>query len=279
MKNLIETLEVPLEYTATTRRSFEGIASQILIVAFLFWALERLLSFGAPRAWIQQKFKSAGKAACRIVGMVHLIIQIPLALLILFDSTFKSDPIYATTDLSFVVTIISAGYFCYDLYICVFRWEGPAYLLHGATCSTLYSYCALSGFIHYFAALFLLWELSTPFVYIRWFLYNLNMAGSRLYVGNGLAMLLSFFWARNVMGAFMLVNFFRTTEKELQSPKSGGSVMGPPMIWTYRVACVALTCLNAMWFVKMFKGALKVFTSKAPAKETAERVERSQTGS
>lgn len=24
-----------------------------------------------------------------------------------------------------------AGYFCYDLYICLFRWEGPAYLLHG----------------------------------------------------------------------------------------------------------------------------------------------------
>lgn len=92
-------------------------------------------------------------------------------------------------------------------------------------------------------------------------------------------MVLSFFWARNVMGAFMLVNFFQTTEKELQSPKGGVNVMGPPMIWTYRVACVALTCLNAMWFYKMFKGALKVFTSGASPKETAEKVERSQTES
>ena len=50
------------------------------------------------------------------------------------------------------------------------------------------------------------------------------------------------------------------------------------MIWIYRVACVALTCLNAMWFFKMFKGALKVFTSSpSNSKETAERLERSQT--
>jgi hypothetical protein len=104
-------------------------------------------------------------------------------------------------------------------------------------------------------------------------------AGSKIYVCNGLAMVLSFFWARNVMGAFMLVNFFQTTEKELQDPKRSGNVMGPRMIWTYRVACVALTCLNAMWFYKMFKGALKVFTTSAPPKEAAERVERSQTES
>ena len=95
---------------------------------------------------------------------------------------------------------------------------------------------------------------------------------------NGLAMLLSFFWARNVMGAFMLVNFFKTTEKELQNSKGDGNAMGVSMIWIYRVACVTLTCLNAMWFIKMFKGALKVFTSSLlNSKETAERVERSQT--
>jgi len=31
MKNLINKLEVPLEYTATTGRSFEGVAGQILL--------------------------------------------------------------------------------------------------------------------------------------------------------------------------------------------------------------------------------------------------------
>jgi hypothetical protein len=36
-------------------------------------------------------------------------VQIPLALLVIFDAGIQSDPIYATTNLSFVATIISAG--------------------------------------------------------------------------------------------------------------------------------------------------------------------------
>lgn len=47
---------------------------------------------------------------------------------------------------------------------------------------------------------FLMWELSTPFVYLRWFLHNLGYAKSPLYVANGFAMLISFFLARNVFG-------------------------------------------------------------------------------
>ena len=45
-----------------------------------------------------------------------------------------------------------------------------------------------------------MWELSTPFVYLRWFLHNLGYAKSPLYAANGFAMLISFFLARNVFG-------------------------------------------------------------------------------
>ena len=45
-----------------------------------------------------------------------------------------------------------------------------------------------------------MWELSTPFVYLRWSLHNLGYAKSPLYVANGFAMLISFFLARNVFG-------------------------------------------------------------------------------
>ena len=54
--------------------------------------------------------------------------------------------------------------------------------------------CLLAG------AGFLMWELSTPFVYLRWSLHNLGYAKSPLYVANGFAMLISFFLARNVFG-------------------------------------------------------------------------------
>lgn len=45
-----------------------------------------------------------------------------------------------------------------------------------------------------------MWELSTPFVYMRWFLFTLGKSGGRAYIVNGLLMVATFFVARNVFG-------------------------------------------------------------------------------
>ena len=125
----------------------------------------------------------------------------------------------------------------------------------------LYNICNAPMCTSLAAALFLMWELSTPFVYARWFLYNLDLANTRLYIINGLAMLTSFFCARNLLGAFMLFDFFKSTGHELALPKLSGRVMPAYMIWIYRTACVTMTCLNATWFFKMARGAIKVLTA------------------
>lgn len=50
------------------------------------------------------------------------------------------------------------------------------------------------------AALFVLWEISTPFVYMRWLLHTLGKSKSREYLINGFAMMGAFFLCRNVAG-------------------------------------------------------------------------------
>ncbi len=50
-------------------------------------------------------------------------------------------------------------------------------------------------------ALFMLWELSTPFVFARWLLHALGRHESRLYIANGVAMIVVFFLCRNLLGA------------------------------------------------------------------------------
>ena len=50
------------------------------------------------------------------------------------------------------------------------------------------------------AAMYLMWEVSTPCVYLRWLLAHLGKNNTRLYVANGLAMLGTFFVARNLLG-------------------------------------------------------------------------------
>ena len=48
--------------------------------------------------------------------------------------------------------------------------------------------------------MFLLWELSTPFVYTRWFLHKAGMSRTTAYKVNGVLMVLVFFLCRNVAG-------------------------------------------------------------------------------
>jgi hypothetical protein len=53
----------------------------------------------------------------------------------------------------------------------------------------------------------------------------------------------------------MSINFWRVSGAELAQPSSE---LLPAVLWMYRLSCISLNCLNAMWFWKMAKGAAKV---------------------
>lgn len=46
----------------------------------------------------------------------------------------------------------------------------------------------------------MLWELSTPFVFMRWLLHSLGRQHTKLYLANGVAMIVVFLLCRNVLG-------------------------------------------------------------------------------
>ena len=48
--------------------------------------------------------------------------------------------------------------------------------------------------------MFLLWECSTPFVFMRWILHTLGRTKDKLYLYNGLTMMAVFFLCRNLLG-------------------------------------------------------------------------------
>jgi len=102
-----------------------------------------------------------------------------------------------------------------------------------------------------------MWEMSTPFVNIRWLLSAMGRSDSTLYVANGLAMVAVFFCCRNLWGTFCSYLFFKATQVELDHPRPGGS-FSPAGIWGYRIANVSLNALNALWFSKMAGKAVKL---------------------
>ena len=67
--------------------------------------------------------------------------------------------------------------------------------------------------------------------------------------------------------AAMSINFWHVSGKELAHPTSD---LLPAVLWMYRLSCVSLNCLNAMWFYKMFKGAVKVLSGPKGAADNVQ---------
>ena len=79
--------------------------------------------------------------------------QIPCATYVIWTPSIAEDRLHAKTPQSQLLLAISAGYFLYDAFICILRYEGIAYLMHGFLACILYTYGAVTGFLGYYGTL------------------------------------------------------------------------------------------------------------------------------
>lgn len=108
-----------------------------------------------------------------------------------------------------------------------------------------------------------MWELSTPFMHFRWFLFKIGKDHTQLYKVNGVLGIFIFFLCRNIWGPILSYKFWVDSFAALATPQ-GVSALPMSMIWFFRVCTVMMNCLNAYWFSKMFKILLEaVRESKA----------------
>ncbi|CAD7695980.1 unnamed protein product [Ostreobium quekettii] len=226
--------------------------------------LESIISTN-KRLVTKQVSHLVSQTASRVVGFLHNAIQVPFALYLLSDETMQSDHIYAFTPMSQLCMCITAGYFLVDLLICIWKYheEGPLYLMHASFAFVLFAHGVISNLNHYYGAAFLMWEVSTPFVHLRWIMHKMDMGTTKIYFYNGLLMLLTFFGCRCVWGMWVSYDFWARTARELVSPTPGGF----PPVWAYifRLANVALTVLNFYWFSKMVAKAAAFLVAGAAA--------------
>lgn len=78
-------------YAESKRLCFQCDSFESGFAAFFFWGIERILALSTPRHWVISKFKAAGKvdskdldrlfwqAGSRVVGMVHLLVQVSVS--------------------------------------------------------------------------------------------------------------------------------------------------------------------------------------------------------
>lgn len=148
--------------------------------------------------------------------------------------------------------------------------------------------------------MFILYELSTPFLNIHWFFDKLNMTGTKPQLYNGIALLFTFASCRLVYGTiqsvFVYIDMYRATQS---SPDAGylaashanstltdpnHNIMAfaigaePVPYWLagiYVVANITLNSLNWHWFFKMIAAVRKRFE---PAKDASGVKEKRDVG-
>lgn len=85
-------------------------------------------------------------------------------------------------------------------------------------------FCAAASVLLCAGAGFLLWELSTPFVHLRWLLHKSGRDKKRIYVVNGLLMVVVFFLCRPVWGTWLSYKVGRSSWRSLYAACAWDSV-------------------------------------------------------
>ncbi|KAL0946764.1 hypothetical protein HGRIS_012939 [Hohenbuehelia grisea] len=186
-----------------------------------------------------------------IVSQVHVIIVVPFALTCLNIESLDKDRVFGWDKRAGFVQGIACGYFLWDSLDAIINFIDIGFVIHGVACLAVYS-MGFKPFVAYYGIRCLLWEASTFFLNIHWFLDKLGQTGSKLQFANAFVLLLTFFFVRIIYGGMISFVFIRTlyrVRKEL------------PLAYLiiYGIGNLALQGLNWLWFSKMIAALRKRF--------------------
>lgn len=113
---------------------------------------------------------------------------------------------------------------------------------------------------------FLLWEASTPFLNIHWFLDKVGLTGSVYQLVNAFFLLSTYILARLTFGVYNSYSWFKLVNFPAQ-PHVPAIPLGIKLF--YSIGNVTLNTLNFIWFKAMIAAVLKRFQpAKGETKDT-----------
>ena len=101
-------------------------------------------------------------------------------------------------------------------------------------------------------------EMSTPFLNISWLLLELKLKDSSLFFLNGIILLITFLW-RNVLGGFILYQFYALYDEWNQSTSLSDGTINPLydqiVYFMLLIITIFFAALNVIWTLKLLKKA------------------------
>lgn len=273
--NIYQTVDPLLKYSwfpESTNNYYRHLHE--IVYAFIFYQV--ISSYIAPRVnklIFGERYTSIKDQKVKIdfdihiVSMVQAFVSLYIIYPVLFFPCFKFNVATYQNDYCSMVTALSAGYFIWDLIVCLkyIHIYGFQFLIHAIV--ALYgSLVPLMPLVQVWVPKFLVYEASTPFVNVNWFIMQLtNTTGANnsskpwkvplwLNALNGLCLMAVFFVVRIIWGNLAQFMYF------YQMWKYHNDMSGLKQCLCLILAAVTLVLniLNFFWFSKMVKIARKL---------------------
>ncbi|KAK2729942.1 DUF887 domain-containing protein, partial [Colletotrichum kahawae] len=257
-----------------------------LLYSVIYYPISPLVSrLIVGRKYLELPRKRRVNWDAHVVSFVQSTLINGLALWVMYADEDRNgmdwqERIWGYTGAAGMIQALAAGYFLWDLVVtsCNMDVFGIGTLAHAVSALFVYA-LGFRPFINYYGCVFILWELSTPFLNIHWFFDKLGMTGSRAQLYNGLMLLFTFFSTRLVYGTHQSVRVFSDifaaidTNPILPVSADTGEVITSTVMrfatptstvpawlaFTYLMSNITLNSLNFYWFIMMIRAVRKRF--------------------
>lgn len=258
-----------------------------LLYSVIFWPISPWISnLLAPEHYSKLPRKRRLNWDAHVVSMVQSCLINTLAIWVMVVDAEMSnmeweERIWGYTGGAGFIQALAAGYFLWDLVVTSINLDvfGLGTLAHAIAALLVYS-LGFRPFLNHYACVFILWELSTPFLNVHWFMDKINMTGTRAQLYNGVMLLFTFFSCRLIYGTYSSFRVYRDVWSAINVNPDMKALNLPTMsfahpdstvpMWigiTYLASNVTLNSLNFYWFFMMIRAVRKRFVSTAESEE------------
>ena len=191
-----------------------------------------------------------------LASTLHSLVTISLAAYIFYYGVLGPTRVYSSAALGFIAIHISFGYAIGDFIVCLFdpflRRDFATFAHHLFVITGLAPILYLRGELMYFPILQVISEASTPFVNLRFIVYETGKKDSFLYTFASLGMMVSFFLCRMVRMPWHWYALYATVFSV-----DGANLNVFIRVWVL-LNFAGFDVLNVYWFSKMVKGAARL---------------------
>ena len=233
------------------------------------YALQPILGAIWPhtnRVFASLSLKEQKQWGARLVTVLHALVSCAIAAPVYLapDATISAaaggDPVFGFSPRAQRAYAFSCAFFIWDAMVCLRDRWGFGFVCHAVACSFCYA-AGMQPFLHHIGCFFLLYEASTPFLHLRWFMRVAGHGEGAAYVRVSQAFAAAFGFVRIVLGLPISAAWWTRMVPLLASSAGADRLaehgVSPITVVLYLACNIILNFLNIAWFRKIAVAALE----------------------